>query len=110
MSRPVIVINAFTVPMRESELFLERWSESARVMARQPGLVRARLHRSLIAEAQPRFVNVAEWESREALDAALAIPEFGGSTQRLLDDPGLHVTPHPLVYEVALEVGSGITA
>ena len=104
MSKPVIVINGFTVPARESERFLERWSEGARVMARQPGMVRARMHRSLIDDAQPRFVNVAEWESRGALDAALAVPEFGGSTQRLLDDPGLHVTPHPLVYEVVLEV------
>lgn len=104
MSETVIVINGFTVPAAESERFLERWSEAARVMAQQPGLVRARMHRALIAEAQPRFVNVAEWESRDALNRALAVPEFGGSTQRLLDDPGLHVTPHPLLYEVAMEV------
>ncbi len=104
MSTPVIVINGFTVPVKESEQFLERWSETARVMAQQPGMVRARLHRSLIADAQPLFVNVAEWESREALNQALAVPEFGGSTQRILNDPDLHVTPHPLLYEVVLDV------
>jgi heme-degrading monooxygenase HmoA len=104
MGKSVIVINGFTVPMEESDRFLERWSQGAGVMAQQPGMVRARMHRALIDGAQPRFVNVAEWESREALDRALAVPEFGGSTQRMLDDPELHVTPHPLVYEVALEV------
>ncbi len=109
MRKPVIVINGFTVPVQESGRFLERWREDARVMARQRGMVRARMHRSLIDDAQPRFVNVAEWESREALDAALAIPEFSGSTQRLVDDPGLHVTPHPLLYEVALEVEPEVT-
>jgi len=36
-SEPVTLINAFTVPLDESERFLQRWRDSARVMAGQPG-------------------------------------------------------------------------
>lgn len=105
MSKRVILINAFTVPVEDSQRFLERWSDDARVMARQPGMVRARMHRALRAGAQPRFVNVAEWESRQALHNASATPEFRASTQRMRDDHGLHVSAHPVVYELAVEVG-----
>jgi heme-degrading monooxygenase HmoA len=67
-------------------------------------MIRARMHRALTEDAQPRFVNVAQWESRQALDAASATPEFRASTQRMRDDPGLHINSHPTVYELAVEV------
>src|SRR5262245_8465745 len=88
-SEPVTLINAFTVPLEESERFLERWKDNARVMARQPGFLRARMHRALADDAELRFVNVAEWDSGEALARALAIPEFHAYARRLLDDPDL---------------------
>lgn len=109
MSEPVTLINAFTVPPDEHERFLHRWKDNARIMACQPGLVRARMYRSLIGDAPLNFVNVAEWDSPEHLDRAQATPEFRGSIQRLLDDPGLHVTPRPVVYQVALDVHPGDT-
>ncbi len=103
MSEPVTLINAFTVPPDEHERFLNRWNDNARVMASQPGLIQARMYRSLV-DAQLNFVNVAEWDSQEHLDRAQATPEFRASIQRLLDDPDLHVTPRPVVYQAAIDV------
>lgn len=104
---PVTLINAFSVPPEESERFLSRWRDNARIMANRPGFVRARMYRALVDEVELRFVNVAEWESGKALDEARADPEFLASIQRVLDDPDLHVTPRPAVYQVALEVNPG---
>ncbi|MFF8379993.1 antibiotic biosynthesis monooxygenase family protein [Streptomyces sp. NPDC015661] len=107
VDEPVTLINAFTVPVGESERFLHRWKDNARIMARQPGYIRARMYRSLVDDVELRFVNVAEWETGKALDAARANPEWRASMRRVLDDPDLHVTPRPAVYQVAFDVHPG---
>jgi hypothetical protein len=76
-------------------------------MAGQPGFVRARMHRSLLDDVELRFVNVAEWESGQALAQAQANPAWRASVQRLLDDPDLHVTPRPAVYRVVVDLHPG---
>lgn len=38
VSEPVTLINAFSVPPAESERFLSRWRDNARIMAAQPDL------------------------------------------------------------------------
>lgn len=103
-SEPVTLINAFTVPIEESDRFLLRWKDNARIMAQQPGLIRARMFRSLVDDVELRFVNVADWNSGEALDQARANPEWRASMQRVLDDPELHITARPVVYQAAVEV------
>jgi heme-degrading monooxygenase HmoA len=107
MGQPVTLINAFTVPPEESERFLERWKGTARFMSDRPGFVRARMYRATSDDAELRFVNVAEWESREALDDAIATPEFRATVERILGAPDLHVIPRPAVYQVAVEVRPG---
>ncbi|MEC3980498.1 antibiotic biosynthesis monooxygenase family protein [Amycolatopsis sp. H20-H5] len=107
VSEPVVLINAFTVPIEESDRFLVRWKDNARVMAEQPGLVRARLFRSLVDDVELRFVNVAEWESGTALDQARANPEWRASMRRVIDDPELHVVARPVVYQSVVDVGPG---
>jgi len=107
VSEPVTLINAFTVPVDESERFLRRWKDSARTMAGQPGFIRARMHRAMADDAEPRFVNVAEWASAHEFDAAQANPEFRASVQRMLDDPELHVTARPALYLVAVDLHPG---
>lgn len=103
VTEPVTLINAFTVPVEESDLFLRRWTDNARLMASAPGFISARLHRAL-TEADLRFVNVAEWESASALAAAQANPQWRASVKRMIDDPNLHVTARPAVYEIALHL------
>jgi heme-degrading monooxygenase HmoA len=107
MNGPVTLINAFSVPAEESELFLRRWKDSAGIMAHRSGLIRARMYRSLDDDAEQQFVNMAEWASRELFDEANANPAFRASVQRMLDDPDLHVRPRPGMYELAVEVHPG---
>ena len=103
----ITLINAFTVPPRESEHFLSRWKENARIMTHQPGFIGARLHRSISDDAALRFVNVAEWESEDAFNTATANPVWLSSVKVMLDDPDLHITAHPATYNVELELLPG---
>jgi heme-degrading monooxygenase HmoA len=107
VAEPVTVINAWTVPVEESGRFLDRWKDSARIMASQPGFIRARMYCSLSDQAELRFINVAEWDSGTALDKARADPRWRASVEREVSDPGLHIIPRPAVYQVAVDVHPG---
>jgi heme-degrading monooxygenase HmoA len=107
IGEPVTLINVFTVPLAESERFLRRWRDNARIMAAQPGFIRARMYRALDDEVELRFINVAEWDSGEALNRARANAQRRSSVQRVLDDPELHVTVQPAVYQVDIDVRPG---
>jgi heme-degrading monooxygenase HmoA len=98
MNGPVTLINALSVPPEESERSLRRWKDGARIMIHRPGLIGAPMYRSLVDDAELRFVNVAEWTSRELLDEATANLEFHASVQWMLDDPDLHLTARPVVH------------
>jgi hypothetical protein len=73
-------------------------------MAKQPGFVRARMYRSLISDSELRFINVAKWASDKALAQARKNAEWCVAVQRMLDDPELHITLRPSVYELAVGV------
>lgn len=107
VTESVTLINAWTVPPEESGRFLDRWKDNARIMASQPGFIRARMYCSLSDEAELRFINVAEWASGTALDKARANPQWRASAQREVSDPDLHITPRPAVYQVAIDVHPG---
>ncbi len=68
----VVLINVFEVqPGTEEEAV--RWWEAARdFLARQPGYVSTRLHHALRPDARFQLINVAEWTSAEAFQAATA--------------------------------------
>jgi heme-degrading monooxygenase HmoA len=104
---PVTLINAFTVPAAESEHFLELWKTRASILSTKPGFVRSRMHRALIDGAELSFINVAEWESGNALAEARSDPEWLASVQEMLKDPQLHIKARPVVYEVAVEIQPG---
>jgi len=63
------------------------------------------MHQSLTNDAELRFVNVAEWDSGNAL--AQANPEWRASVQRTLHDPTLRITSRPSIYQVAVDVRPG---
>ena len=90
----VILINPFEVPANVSdEQFLAGWQHAADYMSRQPGFIGSRLHRSLGDGARFRFINVAEWESPAAFQAAVSTDEFREIAGR--GQPG-----SPSLYEV----------
>jgi heme oxygenase (mycobilin-producing) len=94
---PVILINAFEVPLEREHEFLKGWRATAEYMRNQPGYISTRLHQSLDPKAQFHFVNVAEWDSPQAFQAASGRPEFQNLARQLA-----FATPHPSLYR-ALE-------
>jgi hypothetical protein len=95
-SQPVAVINAFTVPPDETERFQERWTDTARILVRimadQPVFIRARLYRCLTDDAEPRIINISEWDSATPWTPRKPTPNgtprySGSSTTRTCTSP-----------------------
>ena len=73
----VILINPFEVPTgTNDEEFLQGWERAAEYMRQQPGFLNSRLHRALAPDARFRFINLAEWESPAAFQAAVTSEQF----------------------------------
>ena len=73
----VILINPFEVAEEvDDDAFVQGWERAAEYMRRQEGFVSTRLHRAVAPGARFRFVNVAEWASPEAFQAAVGTDEF----------------------------------
>jgi heme oxygenase (mycobilin-producing) len=94
-SGPVVLINLFEVPPGADEGFIAGWERARDILAAQDGYRSTALHRSLGADAEFRFVNVAEWASPAAFQAATGHPDFPG---RDLPFPA-----HPGLYQVVAE-------
>jgi heme-degrading monooxygenase HmoA len=77
----------FRVPAGESEQFLLRWKDNARVMVGQPGFIRLRLLRSLGHDDEKRFINVADWAGGSDLKQGYANRDWQASMHSMLIDP-----------------------
>ena len=77
-----------------ADAVLALMAERAAFMARQPGFVSIRLHRSLDGK---RIVNYIQWKSVEQLHSAHASPEFRKEWTRF-DDLTDQIDPH--LYEM----------
>lgn len=73
---PVTLINAFEVPPSEDADFIATWERQREFLGAQEGYISTKLHKSLAPTADFRYVNVAEWESPQAFQAATSQPEF----------------------------------
>ena len=100
-AEPITLINVFEIRPDDVEQFLQEWRERAQFLGRQPGFRSLRLHRALTPESRFQLVNVAEWDSAQALDAATAQDFFKKSTQRSMQD--FAVAAHPALYRVVIE-------
>jgi heme-degrading monooxygenase HmoA len=97
----VTFINAFELDPAETDEFIEGWKERAEIMRRQPGLRSFRLHRALTPDASYQLVNVAVWDSVQALRAATANPEFQASIRESAARFG--AVAHPGVYTTVID-------
>jgi quinol monooxygenase YgiN len=77
---PVTLINTFIVPPERAADFLDAWRADAAYMKSSPGCISAQMHRG--TEGSQVMVNVAVWESTEALFAAFRTPEFQAAAAR----------------------------
>lgn len=98
---PITLINVFEIEPEKVESFLALWREQAAFMSKQPGFRSFRLHRALSPDSRFQLVNVAEWESADALHAATAREWFRASASRTVDEFG--EIAHPGVYRVVFE-------
>ena len=94
---PVVLINTFRVAPEDVERLLTVWAEDAAYMKQQPGFIETQLHRGIAGSAT--FVNVAVWESAQALRAAFLSPQFQAHAARYPDTAV--ATPH-LFQKVAV--------
>jgi heme-degrading monooxygenase HmoA len=90
-----ILINPFEVPEGEDEAFISEWEEARDFLRERDAYEETRLHRSLAAEADYRFVNVATLSASGGWPEAIADPDFPGRR--------MSFTGHPAVYEVVSE-------
>ena len=90
---PIVLTNTFFVPKERSEEFLVLFRRQAEFMKSQPGFVSLRMHRGT---ADSRlFMNVALWESTQALAAAVGSRGF----QRLVADFPDDIVSSPHIFE-----------
>jgi heme-degrading monooxygenase HmoA len=87
---PVVLINLFEMPAGADEEFIGAWERARDFLAAQDGYRSTALHRSLGPDAEFRFVNVAEWASAAAFQAATSHPEFPGRDMPFPAHPGLY--------------------
>jgi heme-degrading monooxygenase HmoA len=80
---PVVLINRFNVAPEDAERLLQAWAEDAGFMKQQPGYISTQLHRGI--GGSTTFINIAVWESAQALGRAFGSPEFQARTARYPD-------------------------
>ena len=90
---PIVLANTFVVPKERTESFLALFRRQAEFMKAQPGFVSLRMHRGT-ADSQ-LLMNVAVWESTEALATAFGSPEF----QRMAAESPDDVVSYPHIFE-----------
>jgi quinol monooxygenase YgiN len=81
---PIVLANVFVVPKDKSESFLAHWTKQAELMKAQPGFISLQMHQG--TAGSQLFMNIANWESTEALAKALGNPEFQAMSAQVPDD------------------------
>jgi hypothetical protein len=67
----ITTIVHFSLPKENMDELLVVWKKSRDIMLKQPGALDGVFYRTIDAESAFQFVNVARWESAEALANAL---------------------------------------
>jgi quinol monooxygenase YgiN len=90
---PIVLANTFVVPKDKSASFLAHWKHQAEFMKAQPGFVSLQMHQG--TAGSQLFLNVAVWESTEALAKALGNPRFQSLSAEVPDD----IVSYPHIFE-----------
>ena len=96
MHDPVVLINVFEVSSGREKDFLEWWQHCSEALQQEPGFIDAKLHRNLKASARFQFINIAHWETAEALERARI--KNKDVLQAIAVEKGI-----PGLYEIALQ-------
>jgi heme oxygenase (mycobilin-producing) len=101
--QPVTLINVFEILADQVDTSIARWRQRATFMATQPGFLDARLHRALTKQARFQLVNIAHWESHQALHDANAITDTEFQQHIQAATAATAITANPATYQVVAE-------
>lgn len=73
-TKPVILVNIFTVALGDVDQLLAAWEHDANWMKKQSGYISTQLHRGIAGSCV--FLNYAVWESVGHFRQAFTHPEF----------------------------------
>ena len=90
---PIVLANTFVVPTERREEFLALFRKQAEFMKAQPGFVSLQMHQG--TAGSQLLMNVAVWESTEALATAFRRPEF----QHLAAESSDEIVSYPHIFE-----------
>ncbi|MZD07901.1 antibiotic biosynthesis monooxygenase [Streptomyces sp. SID5785] len=90
---PIVLANTFYVPQESTESFLALFRRQAAFMKTQPGFVSLRMHQG--TGNSRLLMNVAVWESTEALATAFGTPQFQALAAEFPDG----VVSYPHIFE-----------
>jgi heme-degrading monooxygenase HmoA len=91
----VTLIDVFEVPPGKEAETVAAWEAARDFLAERPGYVSTALHRAPAPDARFRLINVATWESADAVRAAIAAMQRAGAFPNV---EGLGVDP--ALYEI----------
>ena len=92
----ITVINPFEVPAGREDEALSMWEAFAEYFRTQPGYVSTKLHKAINPDARFHLINIAEWETVEAFQAALNNPALMDVAKDLPGD----IPHYPGLYEI----------
>ena len=87
------LINCFEVAPEQDQRFLQLWHQADDLLRGRGGHRTTRLHKALGPQARFRYVNVAELDSVETWQSAVAGPEFAAIAAQMAEfspSPGLY--------------------
>ena len=96
----VTFINVIEVSADDVDAFVAQWRERVAHMRTAPGFRDVRLHRALLPDARFQLVNVAQWDSAEACEAAGLNPAVVAS----VDQARQVASANPALYQVVAEL------
>src|SRR3954470_7818953 len=81
---PIVLANTFVVPEERTEAFLALFRRQAEFMKAQPGFVSLQMHKG--TGGSRLLMNVAVWESTQALATAVGSAQFQRMAAEFPDD------------------------
>ena len=98
----VTLVNCFQVPQGREQEFFSLWQQVNTYMRGKKGYLEHKLHRSLVPDANFRFINIARWASLEDFQAA-----HDAGFQALVSQPAWsEFRSSPALYEVVHEAAA----
>ena len=100
----VTFINVFEIDPAQIDDFIVGWKQRGEIMRKQPGFRSFHLHRASSQDAPYQLVNVAQWDSVDALRAATQNDEFQASIREATTR--FNAVAHPGVYTTVQAVSA----